>query len=230
LISGLNLRSALLPNINLIPVESAPPRKFRISVVGSSIVWTNTVWDTSIEGALEDGLNATRHNVWVQGIRMQAVTLHDTFTYLSEVTAATHAADLAVLVLNNGMLDDEGARWEAVLTDQLSATSAQLKAEGIRLVVAYHPLANDYLGPEFDRFDTRVGGEPTFRYDFSHDRVVQDVKRSGVPLIDLWPDFEAWQKAPNHRPLFGTDDKHLTVAGRELMGKLLVKDLSQFVK
>jgi hypothetical protein len=136
-----------------------------------------------------------------------------------------------VLVLNDGVFDIEGYDWDTVLRTRLPATNAKLKAEGIRLIVVYHPMAWDYLGPEFYRLDAGVGGgEAILHYGISYDRVVRDVKQARVPLIDLWPAFLAWQLAPDRQPLFGTDDKHLTVAGREMMGRAVAEDLASFVK
>lgn len=230
-IDGLDLRTAILPGVELIPAETASRGRFRVDVIGSSIVWTNTVWDTSIEGALERGLNRGRSAVRVRAVRMQAVRLRDALTYLDDVVAPTRAADLAVLVINDGMLDVEGVDWEPVLTTQLGATRARLEAAGIRLVVVYHPMASDYRGPDFFRLDTSArGGEAVQGLGLSHERVARDVERAGVPLIDVWADFEAWQKSANRPPLFGTDDKHLTVAGRQFMGDLLAKDLAPYMK
>jgi hypothetical protein len=232
-IAPLNLRTALLPTVDLIPTEVAPRGVVRIDVIGSSIVWTNTVWDGSIEGTLEDDLKAAGHNAWVQGIRMQAARLHDVLSYLGEVIAPTHTADVAVLVLNDAMLDDEGVDWESVLRTQLKKASASLTAEGIRLVVVYHPTAEDYLGPDFFKLDSGVnggvGGEVALRYGITYDRVISDLRNSGVAFVDLWSDFQAWQKAPDHKPLFGTDDKHLSVAGRVLLGKLMAQHLMRYV-
>jgi len=231
LISGLNLRSALMPSVDLIPVETAPRGRLRIAVIGSSIVWTNTIWDTSIERALEDGLDSTGRKVWVQPIRMQATALRDTFTYLDEVLLPTHGADVVVLVVNDGMLDLEGKDWESVIATRLPALNARLRAEGIRLVVAFHPMAWDYLGAAFPRFDRDTSGrEFVMDYDLTYEHMLRALKGTNVPLIDLWPEFDAWQRAPNHQPLYGTDDKHLTVAGREMMGRALAKDLSPYLK
>jgi len=231
LISGLNMRSALMPSVDLIPAETAPRGRFRIAVIGSSIVWTNTIWDTSIERALEDGLNDTGRKVWVQPIRMQATALHDSYTYLDEVLLPTHGADLVVLVLNDGMLQVEGPYWEDVIATRLPALNARLHAGGIRLVVAFHPMAWDYLGAAFPRLDRYTAGhEFVLDYGLTYDHMLHALRGTHVPMIDMWPEFEAWQRAPNHQPLYGTDDKHLTVAGREMMGRALAKDLSPYVK
>jgi len=230
-IGPLNLRGALIPSVALFPAQPAPAGAFRIAVIGSSIVWTNTIWDTSMEDVAEHDLDAMGRRVWVQPVRMAAVTVRDSLSYLDDVLGPTHGTDLAVLVLNDGMLEVEGVDWESVLSTQLAATNAKLKSEGIRLVVAYHPDAHDYRGPDFYRLDNGVGGGEAFiHYGISHDGVVAALKRSGVILLDMWPDFEAWQRAPDHSLLFGTDDKHLSVAGRRLFGKLLAKDVLTYVK
>jgi hypothetical protein len=76
----------------------------------------------------------------------------------------------------------------------------------------------------------QVGTVLQYDYTIQHDRIVSDIRASGTPLIDLFPDFVQNDKTSDHRPLFGTVDLHFSPAGRELVGTLLAERIAPYLR
>ena len=224
-ISGMNFRDAEQPSDTALSVSSAPRGRYRIAMIGNSMVWDDTIWDDSIEARLENDLNEEGRDVWVDPIRVQNTSLHSTFDYIDQVIVPTHRDDLVILFLNHGMFHVEGDdNWENVLLAELPVVARHLREEGIRFAVAFHPMAIDVLWAEYPLLEINGEGNALVPGGaIAHDRTMADLRKTGVPILDLWPAFYDAEREPNHRPLYGTDDKHFTEAGRAVAGDAIAK-------
>jgi hypothetical protein len=250
-IRGLKIRTAFEPgNSSLFPSTDPPSGALRIGVIGNSIIWTDAIWDDSLERALEDDLQGRLgRRVWVEGIRMPAVSVHATLDYLDNVVATTKRYNVVVLLTDQPFFTQEGNGWETLLQSRLPSTAQLLHKAGIRFFVAYHPSADDLAWGESNPFGTAQRFAPDREISPyanppvpsnissnissnipSYRRVLADLSRDGAPIIDLWPAFIAFDKSPYHKPLFGTEDGHLSPTGRRLFGQTLASLLEPYFK
>ncbi len=243
-IRGLNIRSAFEPgNSSLFPTTDPPSSALRIGVIGNSLVWTDAIWDDSFEGALEDKLqNRLGRRVWVEGIRMSAVSLPAALDYLDNVVAMTKRYDVVVLLMNHGYFVSDGNGFETLLQSRLPSTAQLLHKAGVRFFVAYLPMDWDLKWGELNPFgtaqrfapDREINPYPVFSLPIlllpSYKRVLADLSRAGAPVMDLWPAFIAANKSSGHKPLFGTEDEHFSPAGRRLLGQTLASLLEPYLK
>jgi len=241
-IRGLKIRTAFEPgNDSLFPSTDPPSGALRIGVIGNSFVWTDAIWDDSLERALEDDLQSRLdRRVWVEGIRMPAVSVHATLDYLDNVIATTKRYDVVVLLTNQYFFTQEGNGWETLLQSRLPSTAQMLHKAGIRFFVAYHPSADDLAWEESNPLGTAQRFAPDREINPypvpipitipSYKQVLADLSRDGAPILDLWPAFIASDKSPYHKPLFGTENGHFSPAGRRLMGQTLASLLEPYFK
>jgi hypothetical protein len=213
------------------------PGRYGIALIGNSLSWTDSTWPDSIAGRLEAGLRAGGGRPFdVFPVVLPGASL--------EALASLAAEDLAdgrvhavILQLDTSFFDEYGKRtakalladpaWAPAVTAQLATLRAKLAADGETLLVTLTPYGTEVSPTESERWQTIVPDDSEPRMDeFAalHDREAELVRAAHVPFIDLWPDY-ARAATVAGEPLFGTEDRHMTGAGRALSAKVLLERL-----
>ena len=252
-ISGVNLHDAIVPGFQTLSFQRPPASLTSIAVIGNSFVWHDTMWDDSCEGQLERDLKTYGINAYIQPIVLPAATLPAIVSYLDQVVRIAHQYQVVVLVVNNDLMRTTGLNWQEVTRSGVTQIAKRLADDGIRLIVAYHPLPGDLIWGELPtysfprnvefasarpaapigRSSVGRGGPGDFQAvptDVEYARVVAMLRTLRITFVDLWPDFISEEKRADHVSLFGTTDQHFSAEGRAFMGHVLAAALRKHIK
>ncbi len=235
-----------VPADTLIPAWHAGT--YRIAYVGNSTIWDGTTWYDSIEGRLQAQLDTPAFRaahgmpevrpMWIAGPKGFAAAA-DYATYL----IGNQLADAIVFQQNSVSLNtapgpdgcvglDFGEPWRAAQASTLRLGTAAANA-GIPVVAVAAPASIDVSPAEqiWARIGPRASSEcilslrePSRRF---HTLLVNLYARSGIPAVDLWPDFLREEQRADARPLFGSTDAHFTALGRMLVAGAVYPVLSK---
>jgi hypothetical protein len=142
-------------------------------------------------------------------------------------------------LLNSGIRDNYApasglnAAQRAALTSDVAGVRAGLEAAHIPLYVASVPCPFDF--PAIEDTWTRVGftnlypgtDESSYRGDEEFMASLFGAAPARGRFLDLWPAFTAAEAAQFRKPLFTTDDFHLSQYGQELVGRELTRLLER---
>jgi hypothetical protein len=231
-ISGLDLRRPTVVSTAL-PACSSKAQTFQIALVGNSLIWWDTDWDSSIPGQLEDALNAgnrgSQQRVEVTPIQLFAAELDKVAGYI-DVLATLRCYQAVVFAVNAGSLGTslgtDPQAWEAPATRLLREIGRTYRQAGIPLILVAVPTPLE-IGPSESTW-VKVPQAALTPWDWggAWHRVLNN---SGVDYVDMWPPFAADIKSPQHQALYGTVDSHLTAHGRSLVASLLAEHLRKIV-
>jgi hypothetical protein len=190
---------------------------YRILYVGSSIVWWDTNWTTSIPGTIERDLALAQTHaqraVDVYPARLIGADAAAYGSYLDTV-ADSGLVDAVVLDLNAAAFGGEDStRWIAPVTAALRTIRERLEREHVPLVVVVTPTPIE-LDPAEQTWRKVVEGALTPALLDDEARWLNVLRDAQVTPVDLFAVFRADLRSARHRPLFGTDEAHLTPYGR----------------
>jgi streptogramin lyase len=213
-------------------VPLPPPRDgsgdYRILYLGNSVIWWRTVWSDSIMGVAEstiDGSLAPRaRRVRIVPVRFLGASLDGLVSYLDEVSD-TGLVDAVVLHLNDGTVaEGPQAVWVPPAIAALKRASSVLAASHVPLLVVVNPIPSE-LGPTENTWAKFLNGALPPQYLDREEGWRTVLASAGAPYADLWPAFIEELRSPQHRPIFSTDDAHLTAHGRALVGRAVGAEL-----
>lgn len=236
-LTGIEYRHAAVPALGLLDFDApASGDQYRIAFLGNSIVWHNTSWSDSIEGIIENKLNADHvtprpaHVIGVAGNEKVGATAQ-----YAEWLTSLGKLDLVLLTLNVANIESSfgdargelpsTASWQPQLARRLRELRQRLASNHVALVVVTHPFPY-----EFDTSEsafTQVTQDLSDRNDSIGKAINAAAVASGVPLVDLWPKFTEYEKQSVHSALFGGDDAHFSRNGRRMVAQWIVQALDQ---
>jgi DNA-binding beta-propeller fold protein YncE len=212
------------------------PGRYAIAMIGNSLSWTDSTWSDSIAGRLETALSSERRSYQLFPVVLPGASLA-ALTSVAGEELADGRVHAIILQLNTSFFDDYGKRtardlladraWATAATTQLVALREKLAADHERLIVTLTPYGTEVSPTESERWQTIVpdDSEPRMEeFAALHDVETGLVRVANVPFIDLWPDY-ARAATTAGAPLFGTEDRHMTGAGRALSAKSLLERL-----
>lgn len=212
-IRGIDRGRALLQDGALLPARGTDAA-YRILYVGSSIVSWDTSWPTSISGTIERVMRS-QHPVEVFPARLVGADAAAYISYLEEI-ADSGTADAVLLNLNAAAFGGESsAGWIAPTAAALRTIREQLARAHVALIVVVTPTPVE-LDPAEQTWRKVV--ESALRPMLVDDeaRWQEVFREAGVSSVDLFAVFRSDLRSTAHRPLFGTDEAHLTPYGRAL--------------
>ena len=205
----------------------------RIAVVGDSYVFSNVLWDDSIPGIVQNGLDAVKPPAGKRRFQVDAVRLTDS-TIANQTDFITNylaGYDGVVFVTTNftaGAYPQlAGATYVAPdyakIGDLLKSTAASLNEDGAFLNLLAIPLA--FETAPWERSFARVENFylSTRPEDFA--RLMAATKSSGVPTFDAGPTLSRLERLPNRQELYSPEDWHLNRAGNIAIGEFLLRSL-----
>jgi hypothetical protein len=203
-------------------------RDFRILYIGNSIIWWDTDWSHSIAGVAERAVNrslpgGTPHVRFVP-VRLQGASAVAMASYLDEV-ADSGLVDAVVLHLNEATVG-EGTTptWSPPVIAALRRAHLALRSSHVPLLIVASPIPLE-LGPTEDTW-AKLLGDALVPQDLDREDGWKTVLASTeAPSLDLWPTFFGDLNSPAHRPIFSTEDAHLTQYGRDLIGSAIATEL-----
>ncbi|PZR59031.1 MAG: hypothetical protein DLM50_02010 [Candidatus Meridianibacter frigidus] len=231
-------REAIPLSVDLLGVARGfSPQDFKIALAGDSFVWYNTDWDTSIEGRLQHLIGSNAEFPSSTSVRVIPVwgmgSLDATDQYLKIVM---DTGLFNTLLLNINAIDIAGSfgikladvssnavKWQDPLTQDLRILKGQAAAAGVPLAIVIEPLPNQLSWQESAWYELTSKPAPL---DLTFKGLLRSaIRKSGVPVIDLWPAFQADLASPSHRALYATEDPHFSVHGREVAAAEIAKAL-----
>ncbi len=229
-------RTIVITSLSLLPTFNASARTYQIGFMGNSFIWQNAEWNDSIEAMIEQQLSSSRAPRSLATLRLKpnvsaiaAGSKADAAEqYLQTVTGLGHLYDAIVLDVNSvtvaqsfGIPEEElparTAEWSDKLSMQIQRIDQMLRQARIPLLIVTHPMpyqlsAGEGAWAALERNsmepDARVG-----------DVLNTALNKSGAEILNLWPAFMDAEAAPNHPPLFMTEDPHFTEFGRAIVAK-----------
>jgi hypothetical protein len=204
----------------------APPTRStqRIALVGGSMIWWATDWQTSIEGQAEVMLNARPHTrpIEVLPILPLGATAAAQLQYAGDLCEA-HEADFMVLNVNSALVRESyavsgaisspaaWARWAGPLRDAATTADSRCRSAGVRFAIAISPLSDEISASE--SAVRRLLNDVFVTDPDAHASYLAALE--GITVIDLWPAFTAAEASDEAHPgLYLTWDMHLSAAGR----------------
>jgi len=217
------------------------PDYYRIAFIGNSFAFSNTRWNDSIQGLIEQHLNAERGKMKIpKPVKLIAVSplrnLPATEDYVANVLSQG-IVDTVILQLNEGTVaatfpwsgvDFPGycALWQPPFYASLRRMDRTLRSSHTRFIVVINPYYAELTPLENTYSDDFLGayGTPGSGYLFWHTNAMHGplrdvVQRSGVAFLDLFRSFVEAEGSAGRRPLYGTVDLHFSPAGRALVAK-----------
>jgi streptogramin lyase len=200
-----------------LPPARGTSAAYRVLYVGSSIVWWDTNWATSIPGTIERDLApAQTHGqraVEVYPARLIGADAAAYESYLDTI-ADSGLADAVVLNLNAAAFGGEDStRWIAPVTAALRTIRERFERAHVPLVVVVTPTPLE-LDPAEQTWRKVVEGALTPALLDDEARWLTVLRDAQVTPVDLFAVFRADLRSAAHRPMFGTDEAHLTPYGR----------------
>jgi len=210
-----------------------PPRNgsrdFRVLYVGNSIIWWDTDWAHSIAGIVERTVDRALPaqgvpRVRVVPIRLQGASVTAMASYLEEI-ANTGLADAVILHLNDGTVAGGAEQsWVPPAVAALRRAHLAMRSSHVPLLIVANPIPLE-LGPTEDTWAKLLGDALVPQYLDREDGWRTVLASTDDSAINLWPAFYDELRSPAHRPIFSTDDAHLTDYGRELVGNAIAAEL-----
>jgi hypothetical protein len=216
-------------------VAALPPppdrSKQRIALVGSSMIWWATDWQSSIEGQAEALLNAQPHTrpVEVLPVLPLGATAAAQLQYAGDLCEA-HDADVIVLNVNSALVresysvsgaissSEAWAKWAGPIHNSATATNSRCRSAGVRFAIAISPLSDEISASE--EAVRRLLNDVFVTDPAAHASYLAAL--DGVPVIDTWTAFAAAESSNHDRaPLYFTWDTHLSAAGRTVFAGAL---------
>jgi sugar lactone lactonase YvrE len=223
---------------------------YRIAYLGNSYAFFNTRWADSIPGMIESGLRSNwRALGFPRPPKVICVSpflalsgFHD---YISNILSlgVVDAVILQVNAINIGAsypaphtstydFKAYERSWASPVRRSIVEMYTELKKAGIPLLVVVNPTAAHLSSLEVPVV-TEVTGFQDWLYltngPPSGDTFEEDMGRivagSGVPSIDLFPDFLAAEEDAHRLPLFGTMNTHYSENGRALAANTIVQSM-----
>ncbi len=233
-IAPIERRRLVVASTGLLPTGDAPAGTYNIAFVGNSFIWQNAEWDDSIEAMMERQLSASRASTSLHSMKLRPSILPIAVgsmisaadQYLQVLNSISHTYDAVVFDVNEVTVSQSfnipeeqvGARaaeWSDKLADQLRRFRDDLQQKGIPLIVVTHPMPYQ-LSPTEGAW--MVMFRPTMEPDTNvGDAINASLQKAGVEVVNLWPDFVTAEKAPDHPPLFMSEDPHFTEHGRAIV-------------
>lgn len=214
-IRGIDRGHALLEDGALLPARGTDVA-YRILYLGSSIVSWDTSWPTSTSGTIERVMRSqSQRPIEVFPARLVGADAAAYTSYLEEI-AESGTVDAVVLNLNASAFGGESsAGWIAPTAAALRTIREQLARAHVALIVAVTPTPVE-LDPAEQTWRKVV--ESALRPVLVDDeaRWQEVFREAGVSSVDLFAVFRSDLRSAGHRPLFGTDEAHLTPYGRAL--------------
>ena len=203
---------------------------YRILYAGSSIVWWDTNWATSIPGTIERDLApAQTHAQRAVDVYTARLIGADAAAYASylDTIADSGLTDAIVLDLNAGTFQGEDStRWIGPVTAALRAIRERLDRAHVPLVVVVSPMPIE-LDPAEQTWRKLVEGALTPALLEDEARWLIVLRDAQVTPVDLFAVFRADLRSAGHRPLFGTDEAHLTPYGRAVSAHAIAAALGR---
>ena len=235
------------------PFPNIDANYYRIAYLGNSFAYYNTRWPQSIPGQIEasfrsqwqslgfprapklitvapmrglDGFQEYIHDVLAAGV-VDAVVVQLNSANINDSFPAT--VDKATLEIDQAAWEKQ---WKAGTLTFLRSEQRELQKAGIPLIVVINPLAVQ-VSPNECSVLTEIAAYQDWMFlaqgppggnDF-HDRIVEVLKESGVPYIDLLPSVLAAEDAPNRPSLYGTVDAHYSRYGRQVVANALIEEM-----
>ncbi len=212
----------------LLPPARENSRDFRILYLGNSTIWWNTIWSESIPGiaerSVDRALSPHARRVRLVAVRLPGASVVAMASYLEQL-ADVGLFDAVVLHLNDGAAGEgPQERWAPPTIDSLRRSSMALRSSHLPFLVVVSPIPLE-LGPTENIWAKLLGNALTPQYLDRETEWRTVLASVDAPSLDLWPAFFDELRSPEHRPLFSTDDAHLTVHGRELIGNAIATKL-----
>ncbi len=228
IVRGIDRGRALLEDGALPPARAAD-RAYRVLYVGPSLVWWDTSWPASIPGTIEQDLRAVRSHA-NRAVEVQAARLisADAAAYLSylDVVADSGTIDAVVLGVNAGIGTDASTGWIAPTAAALRTIRDRLARAHMALIVAFTPTPLE-LDPTEQTW-RKVVEDAFAPVQVDEEARWQEVVREAqVSSVDLFAVFRDDLRSAAHRPLFGSDEAHLTPYGRALTGNAIAAALAR---
>ena len=216
------------------PVLPLPPardgsRDFRILYIGNSIIWWDTDWSHSIAGVAERAVNRSLPSGGTQRVRFVPVRLQGASavamaSYLEEV-ADSGLVDAVVLHLNDATVGEgTTSAWSPPVIAALRRAHLALRSAHVQLLIVASPIPLE-LGPTEDTWAKLLGDALVPQYLDREDGWETALASTDAPALDLWPAFFDELDSAAHRPMFSTEDAHLTQHGREMIGSAIAAEL-----
>lgn len=212
---------------------------YRVAFVGNSFVGEYTRWSDSIEGIVENSLSSAAGTA---RIRIEPYVLPQSAfgaeeQYI-ELLARGGVADFYVLNINpgtlsgaaelgNSQLEASPHTWQPLVTSTLRKLNHTLTGLHAGLLVYTTPFGENVSPLETawpQLFSSEGQTTPDARLGAELNAAV---RASGVDMLDLWSVFGAEVRSPNHEPLFGTTDVHLSYHGRAIVAREIAKWFKQ---
>ncbi len=232
------------------PFPGLPDSYYRIAYLGNSYAFFNTDWSNSVPGLVESGLRSNwRRLGFPKPPKVVCISpflgLSGFRDYINNILSLG-VVDAVVVQLNAANIGASfppphsetydfkayAQTWTAPTRRSIIEMNGDLKKVGIPLVVVVNPTAA-HLSPlevpvvsevtEYQDWLYLTSGPPGG--DTFEDDMQRVVASSGVPSIDLFPDFLAAEQDAHRVPLFGTMNAHYSENGRILAAKVIVKNL-----
>jgi hypothetical protein len=251
-----NRRIRLVPKIDLRSYQTAPVGSdagvYRIAFISNSFAYHFSMWPDSIEGTLEQRLNADRSRIGLpRRVSVQAIpygnSLESHAEYIENILAQG-SADLVIWSVNSNLFrydfehwmfvapvfsTDNDRKWRGVIFKARGA----LETAGIPLVVADQPFGIELSPTETtdlrEVYSLRAEGahlgwlrDPTYGYDINTE--MEDFLAS-LRLQYYVPTFGQFvtRERNGHEPLSSDVDPHYNGIGNAFYGNLLADYLEK---
>ena len=232
------------------PFPSIPASYYRIAYLGNSFAYYNSQWADSIPGLIESGLRSNWHALgFPKTPKVTCISpfskLSDFHDYISNILSLG-VVDAVIVQLNAANIGGSfppphsvtydfkayARTWTASAQTSIVEMKTELKKAGIPLVIVINPTAAHLTSLELPVL-TEVTGFQDWMFltngppsgDNFEDDMRLVVARSGVPSIDLLPDFLAAEEDAHRVPLYGTTNAHYSRNGRVLAAKSILRSL-----
>ncbi len=223
---------------------------YRIAYLGNSYAFFNTQWADSIPGLIESDLRSNwRALGFPKPPKLVCISpflglsgIHDYITNILSLGVV----DAVILQLNAANIGASfptphsvtydfkayARTWTSPTRRSIVEMYTELKKVGIPLVIVVNPTAAHLSSlevpvvtevTEYQEWMFLTNGPPSG--DTFEEEMQKVVASSGVPSIDLFPDFLAAEASADRLPLFGTMNSHYSKNGRVLAAKSIVKSL-----
>lgn len=222
-------RSAAISSASL--PEAPDGHAYRVALLGNSYVWTNVPWGKSIAGVIEAKIEsdpqfkASGRGITIFPLRKDGMRFDAEASYAQSVLGSGLFDYVVLFIPTYGQFTLRGdlqvvsdPAYAHRMADSLKTVNAAISSTGGHALAVLHPGAFD------------MPNEMTYRKFFENVRDPGDVerhyeeakaavKRSGVDMLDLWPQFFALDSRADNQSLFGAWDHHFTYLGNRIVGE-----------
>jgi hypothetical protein len=232
------------------PFPGVSDRYYRIAYLGNSYAFFNTNWSESVPGLVESSLRSNWRTLgFPKPPKVICISpflgLSGFQDYINNILSLG-VVDAVIVQLNAANIGASyppphaetydfkayDRTWAAPTRRAIIDMYGELKKVGIPIVVVVNPTAA-HLSPlevpvvsevtEYQDWLYLTSGPPGG--DTFEDDMQRVVTSSGVPSIDLFPDFLAAEEDAHRVPLFGTMNAHYSENGRILAAKIITQNL-----